>query len=155
MKSFLICLLSLYVATSAYARDFYVRNSAIDIEQYRYFIELNDQNSQIKVKAVVRLRSVQSINAIELDLGGVDQSGKGMLVSAVSLLNQKLAYQQMGDKLKLQLPSASKVNDELELVIEYEGEPRSGLHISKNKFGERVFFADNWPDQGRHHEYLY
>lgn len=149
MKSFLICLLSLCAATSAYARDFYIRNSAIDIERYRYFIELNDQNSQIKVKALVKLRSVQSVNAIELDLGGVDQSGKGMLVSAVSLLDQKLSHQQTGDKLKIQLLSASTVNDALELVIEYEGEPRSGLHISKNKFGERVFFADNWPDQGR------
>ena len=149
MKKIVSLLFLLSAITSVFARDFYVRNPAIDVERYRYFIDLNDQNMQIKVKALVNIRSLQSVNEILLDLGGVDASGKGMRVTAVTLANRELINQQLGDKLKIQLPETTTANGELELAIQYEGEPRSGLHISKNKYGDRVFFADNWPDQGR------
>jgi aminopeptidase N len=35
------------------------------------------------------------------------------------------------------------------LSIDYFGIPADGLIISNNKFGNRTFFADNWPDRGR------
>ncbi|MES1215853.1 MAG: M1 family aminopeptidase, partial [Bacteroidota bacterium] len=33
-------------------------------------------------------------------------------------------------------------------TINYKGIPSDGLIISKNKFGHRTFFADNWPNRG-------
>jgi aminopeptidase N len=34
--------------------------------------------------------------------------------------------------------------------VTYKGIPADGLIISKNKFGKRTFFGDNWPDRARH-----
>ena len=34
--------------------------------------------------------------------------------------------------------------------IHYQGIPADGLIISENKFGDRTFFGDNWPDRAHH-----
>lgn len=147
---FLLPLLS--VLEPALARDFYVKNPAIDVERYRYFIELNDENAQIKAKAIIRIHALSTLREFELDLGQRDEAGKGMLVSAVSLAGQALVASQAQDKLKILLPDTQAANTVFEIEITYQGEPKSGLFISNNKFGERVFFADNWPDHG--HQWL-
>lgn len=147
---FLFPLLS--VLEPVLARDFYVKNPAIDVERYRYFIELNDENAQIKGKAVIRIHALSPLRTFELDLGQRDETGKGMQVSAVSLAGQALVVSQVQDKLKIQLPNIQATNTTFEIEITYQGEPKSGLFTSNNKFGERVFFADNWPDHG--HQWL-
>jgi aminopeptidase N len=40
-------------------------------------------------------------------------------------------------------------DDTVTVTIKYGGEPIDGLVIGKNKFGDRTFFGDNWPDRGR------
>ncbi|MDP9230535.1 MAG: M1 family peptidase, partial [Bacteroidota bacterium] len=45
-----------------------------------------------------------------------------------------------------------KAGDEDEIDIRYEGIPADGLIISKNKYGHRTFFSDNWPN--RAHNWL-
>jgi aminopeptidase N len=37
------------------------------------------------------------------------------------------------------------------LKVLYHGIPADGLIISKNKFGNRSFFSDNWPDRARNY----
>ncbi|MFA9274136.1 MAG: M1 family metallopeptidase [Candidatus Aquirickettsiella gammari] len=147
---FLLPLLS--VLEPVLARDFYVKNPAIDVERYRYFIELNDENAQIKAKAIIRIHALSALREFELDLGQRDETGKGMQVSAVSLAGQALVASQAQDKLKIQLPDTQPANTVFEIEITYQGEPKSGLFTSNNKFGDRVFFADNWPDHG--HQWL-
>jgi aminopeptidase N len=152
MKKIIYFLLSLFLVELSYARDFYTKNAALDIERYRYFIELSDQSGKIKGSAVISVRALTTMAAFELDLGQVDESGKGMRVLRVSMLGQNLEHQHRGEKLKIMLPEMLAANAVFDLHIDYEGEPRSGLHIGQNKFGDRVFFADNWPDQG--HQWL-
>ena len=43
-----------------------------------------------------------------------------------------------------------KKNDRIKLIIFYEGIPFEGLQIGENKYGDRTFFSDNWPNKGRH-----
>jgi aminopeptidase N len=152
MKIFLLLLMFFASVGTGNARDFYVRDSAIDIERYRYFIELSDESMQVKGKALIKIRVLTRMQELALDLGQIDSTGKGMRVLGVSLGNQSLVANHHGDKLKILLPESMAPDTVFELEVRYEGEPRSGLHISKNKFGERVFFADNWPDQG--HQWL-
>jgi aminopeptidase N len=33
--------------------------------------------------------------------------------------------------------------------VRYRGVPANGLRMLKNKFGERVFFSENWPNNVR------
>ena len=35
------------------------------------------------------------------------------------------------------------------ITIEYEGIPNEGLKIGPNKYGDRTFFSDNWPNKAR------
>jgi hypothetical protein len=51
--------------------------------------------------------------------------------------------------LQIQLKSAStKATDTFEIV--YAGIPADGLIISKNTFGDRTFFSDNWPNRAHY-----
>ena len=46
----------------------------------------------------------------------------------------------------------TKKGDTVAFTISYKGIPSDGLIISKNKYGDRTFFGDNWPD--RAHNWL-
>jgi aminopeptidase N len=48
------------------------------------------------------------------------------------------------------LNPAKNANDTEIVTIYYHGVPDDGLVISKNKYGQRTFFADNWPDRAHH-----
>ena len=49
------------------------------------------------------------------------------------------------------LDSPASAGSTVELFMTYSGIPADGLIISKNKFGNRTFFADNWPDRARNY----
>ncbi|MEQ8811643.1 MAG: M1 family metallopeptidase, partial [Imperialibacter sp.] len=53
------------------------------------------------------------------------------------------------EELKIKLPFASRANERQQYTITYAGTPASGLKIGNNKYGDRTFFSDNWPDKGR------
>lgn len=131
------------------ARDTYTRQPEIDIQHYRFQLQVSDQSDQIHGQAQVCLNVLQTITSFHLDLGSPAADGKGMQVSAVKLNQRALSFSHINDVLTLQLGESVAAGTSLCVDIDYQGEPRSGLHISKNKFGDRVFFADNWPDQGR------
>lgn len=65
--------------------------------------------------------------------------------------NSRLAkFTHVGDRLKIALEGAYRRGDRFTLSIKYHGAPQDGLFIKKNKFGDRTFFADNWPNRARH-----
>lgn len=151
MKSYFCTLLivTLSLSSVAFGRDSYPKNQAIDIERYKFHVELSDQSELIKGKALVTLRSLSSIQDLVLDLGSQNDGVHGMQVAQVKLSGTSLQFEHSNDRLLIRLPRMTVSNALLELEISYQGIPKSGLHIGKNKYGDRVFFADNWPDQGR------
>jgi aminopeptidase N len=48
------------------------------------------------------------------------------------------------------MSSALTPPQEILVSITYAGVPADGLIISKNLYGDRTFFGDNWPDRARH-----
>jgi aminopeptidase N len=42
------------------------------------------------------------------------------------------------------------VNTRTTVVVRYNGIPATGLKIGNNRYGDRTFFSDNWPDKARH-----
>lgn len=129
--------------------DNYPRNNAIDIQQYIFRIDLNDTTDIIVGEATVRLLVRKPISEFELDLATLNDQKKGMIVSHVLLNNQSIKFSHQANRLKLFLPSAGKINEILSITIHYSGIPIDGLIISKNKYGDRTFFGDNWPDRAR------
>jgi hypothetical protein len=56
------------------------------------------------------------------------------------------------DTLFISLPQDVPAKTVKTIAVTYAGIPADGLIISKNKWGERTFFADNWPD--RAHQWI-
>ena len=52
--------------------------------------------------------------------------------------------------MHIQLAEKAAKNDTATFTIHYSGIPQDGLIISKNKYGARTFFGDNWPNRARH-----
>lgn len=144
-----IILFLLVISTGAHAKDPYKRNAAIDVQHYIFRLEMNDSTDMIDGKATVNILFKSAVNEFELDLINKNNAGLGMEVSEVSLNGAALTFQHQNDRLLIKLPSTAQ-QGELVFEIKYKGIPQDGLIIGKNKYGDRGFFGDNWPDRGRH-----
>jgi len=100
-------------------------------------------------KATVSLSFEKTTKDFYLDLKCRDEQGYGMQVDRVDEQGQKVDFRHAGDRLSLFVLGAKK-GEQRVYTITYHGIPKDGLIISVNKFGERVFFGDNWPDRARH-----
>ena len=122
--------------------------SNIDIIHYKFELSLNDKNDTVYGCATIRLRFLQADTSFSVDLTAQDRKGKGMKTDKVtSATNEIKNYFAGNDQLKIFLAKPARENDTLTVSIYYHGVPEDGLIISKNKYGLRTFFADNWPDR--------
>jgi aminopeptidase N len=152
MKTHLALILVVFGSASATA-DTYPRNPNVDAQHYRFALTLSDDTDEIHGEATVDLRLLTSgIAEIELDLAQAtaDRNGRGMTVSSVTSGRNPLQYRHQNDRLRITLPSPSTAGQLSRLVITYHGVPATGLIIGPNKYGDRTFFSDNWPDKARH-----
>ncbi len=121
----------------------------IDILHYDFDIKLSDKSDLIVVTAGISLKFKQNIQSFYLDLKN-KEGEKGMVVSSAMQGNDVLEYHQKNDKLYIS--GNWQKDDDAKIKIKYSGIPADGLVISKNKFGKRTFFGDNWPN--RAHNWL-
>lgn len=136
------------LAMSAFA-DNYPRQTGVDVQHYVFGIVLSDSTDEITGEAIVEMRFVSDgVTQVVLDLTSV-REGKGMTVAAVTCDAGLVRYSHESDRLTLTLPAAPRAGERRRFTIAYHGVARDGLHIGKNKFGERTFFSWNWPVLGR------
>ena len=141
--------LSLLAATPV--SDIVVRPRAgIDIEAYRFELTLRDDTEQITGRATVAWRfTADGVSELPLDLIGLRPDGQGMEVVAVSSAGSPLEYRHENDVLTVRFSEAGRAGARDSLTVSYRGVPASGLRIGPNKYGERTFFSDNWPNRAR------
>jgi aminopeptidase N len=148
----LISLLTLLVHSSFAFTDNYPKNPKIDVLNYQFKIELSDATDEIKCEVTIDVRYLgDGIESLRLDLVKASETlgNKGMTVSGILSDGKRLDYSHEGDELKIKLPTSSKINQRTQYTINYSGVPASGLKIADNKYGDRTFFSDNWPDKSR------
>jgi aminopeptidase N len=129
-----------------------------DILHYRFAIELTDLTDTINGTAHVTLVTKTPGRSVTLDLQGLSTKGKGMIVTKsvfpfVENGNDnapvsRFTHQQ--NKLTIDALQPFNAGDTLELLVQYKGIPENGLIISKNMYGHRTFFGDNWPNRAHH-----
>ncbi|RYC67357.1 M1 family metallopeptidase [Spirosoma sordidisoli] len=122
----------------------------VDVVHYNFSLTLSDSTNQIQGEATIRFTRADDRQSVWFDLvSSKADSALGMRVREVRLADGKTApFSHRNDRVFVNLPPAP--NQPTEVIIRYEGTPAQGLIISRNKFGERTFFGDNWPNNARH-----
>ncbi len=147
-----VLLPALFVGLLAAAgpEDNYPRRLGIDVESYRFELALSDDSDEIDGRASVTVRFTSNgVVELPLDLVGRTADGRGMEVTAVMSGEESLAFTHVDDVLRIPLPETGNVGSTWTVDIRYRGIPASGLRIGPNKYGERTFFSDNWPNRAR------
>jgi aminopeptidase N len=140
-----------FTCTFSFA-DNYPKNPKVDIINYTFKILLSDNTDEIKCEVTIDVRYVGAgVETLRLDLikATAALSNKGMKVSQITSVGKVLEYTHENDELKIKLPASSQLNQHTQYTITYSGVPATGLKIANNKYGDRTFFSDNWPDKGR------
>jgi aminopeptidase N len=77
--------------------------------------------------------------------------GKGMTVTAVTSAGQALDYQHENDRLRVRLPGAFHAGDHYRFTVNYHGVPATGILVANNKYGDREFVSNPWPNKARNY----
>ena len=144
MKNILVISLMLF-SVNAFAQH----QSGIDVVNYQFNISLTDASDTIDCRAIINLKVLNGTGKIDLDLVSINGTGKGMKVNSVwdEQTNQPLSYSHSNDVLHINNNDNTTRNKII--GISYKGIPADGLIISKNKYNQRTFFSDNWPNRAR------
>jgi len=149
VHSILLTLVVILLQQITVHADAYPKNPGIDIQHYRFDLTLSDATDEIKGIATINiLFKEKDISNVRLDLTNAD-NGKGMKVESVIQNGKSLEYSHSKNELNITLTNPAQQGAHVELIITYSGTPATGLHIKPNKYQERTFFSDNWPDLTR------
>jgi aminopeptidase N len=125
-------------------------DAAVDVQHYGFRIQLSDASDLIKGKADIAVKFLKTPGSFKIDLVKKNAAGKGMTVSRVLENGRTVRFVHKDDAVTIYTKATE--NSSKTYTIIYQGVPADGLIISKNKFGKRTFFGDNWPN--RAHNWL-
>ncbi|MCJ7466126.1 MAG: M1 family peptidase, partial [Maribacter sp.] len=155
MKNWLLTIvfaLPLSISSAFPLTDNYPKNPNIDALNYTFRIHLSDTSDEILCEETIDIRYLAAgVTSLRLDLTKASKiiGNKGMVVSTVVSEGKTLAYTHENDALIIQLPMPATLQQRSSYTVTYKGVPATGLKIANNKYGDRTFFSDNWPDKGR------
>jgi aminopeptidase N len=132
--------------------DPYPKNPKIDVINYAFDIQLSDDTDEITCKVTIDVNYLdKGVAFFRLDLINTSAAleHKGMTVSDVKSNGKAVSFTHKNDEILIQLPAKSTKNQQSQYVVSYKGIPATGLKIANNKYGDRTFFSDNWPNKGR------
>ena len=127
----------------------------VDVQHYDFSLTLSDSTNRIAGETRIRFVRADDRQSVWFDLisakaDSASAEATGMRVQRVTLPDGKaVPFSQRNDRVFINLPAAPQ--QPTEVVIRYSGVPARGLIISRNKFGERTFFGDNWPNNARNY----
>ncbi|MBS1681290.1 MAG: M1 family metallopeptidase [Bacteroidetes bacterium] len=141
-----------FLSTAIVLADTYPKNYNIDILHYQFKLWLSDENDTLTAEASILFKlKKKDVQQLSLDLTSVAEklNGKGMLVAGVTCNGKALEFSHRAEELLITLPP-STANSQLLVTIKYSGVPDAGLAIKFNRYHDRTFFSDNWPNLGHH-----
>ena len=144
-----LLLLGGYFIVPLTGQDHQERYEAIDVLNYSFEIDLNDTVDVIRGSTQLKVLFKREADHLYLDLANRDDHGTGMAIDEVLEDGEKVSFIHQDDRVKVTTAQALKGMTR-EYQIKYRGIPGDGLIISENKFGDRTFFGDNWPNRAHH-----
>jgi len=149
LLTFILLLVLQTIVGRTLAKDLYPVDAKVDIQHYRFELNLNLEHDSIFGTATITARLSQPGQSIILDLTEVSE-GKGMKVMGAYGSDQALSFKHDQNKLEIDFSTYQSTDTLLTFSINYKGIPTDGLIIAENKHGKKTFFGDNWPDRARH-----
>jgi aminopeptidase N len=138
-------LLSLLFCARPAAADQYQRQPDIDILHYDIALEVSDKGDSVAGTTGIQLRVLAG------EVSGMWLDFDTMTVESVRAGGVDTPFALRGGRLSFNLNRAYRRNETAALEIRYHGNPqKNGLLIARNRRGQRVFFAENWPDHAHH-----
>lgn len=122
-----------------------VPSNGVDVKHYYFRLGLYDTTNTIKGEADIIMSFTRDVPSVQLDLVRKNAEGKGMTISSVTKNQLPVSFEQ--DPQHLIIHDKGMKGIPCTYTIRYEGIPADGLIISKTKYGDRSFFADNWPNR--------
>jgi aminopeptidase N len=147
MKRIRLIYILVIIGITLCAFDNYKPDPLVDVTHYQFSLRLNDSTDIIEGTAEITVKFRGAVRSFSFDLKNPTTAGKGMEVTEVNLKKPGFSWDHSGNKLRITLAGPAAGNSELKVTINWKGVPADGLIISKNKFGDRTFFADHWPDR--------
>jgi aminopeptidase N len=145
-RAFLIIVFSMQIFIAA-ADDGYKRNPLIDIINYTFKLSINDTSDIIYGEALISMSFRGGLSAMDFDLKSIRSDGKGMVIDSVKFSLCGVKWMHIENKLRISTDSSMAAGTSGILKVAYHGIPADGLIISENKYKNRSFFSDNWPDR--------
>mgnify|MGYP001220842802 FL=1 len=143
----------LFVFIPSVFADQYPFNYQIDIQHYTFSLKLSDDTDEIMGTSSIKiLFKSNDISHFRLDLANKtkERLGKGMKVSSVRSGDTQLKYRHQKDALIIKMNQLVHEGELRTFIIQYKGIPEAGLEIKNNRFGDRTFFCESWPNNTRH-----
>lgn len=122
----------------------------LDVKKYRIELTVTDNSNEIVVSQLIDFNWNSAAGGPNPVFNLIQQnaSKKGMLVTSITQGGKQLTFLQRNDSLYLKNMTLSKDNF-YSIQIHFSGIPLDGLVIGENKYGERTFFGDNWPNRAQ------
>ena len=137
--------------TGVLLADTYPKNPALDVDNYRFEIELFEAERRIEVRTTVTIAvKGQGVTEVALDLVDADDNAEGMSVERVTVDGEKARLVHRDSRLTIALAQPAVPGSVLVVSIDYQGVPKDALGIGANKHGTWSWFSDNWPNKARH-----
>ena len=147
MKRILSVVLFSISVSSLSASDGYTRDPLIDVLNYTFQIEISDSSNIIFGKTTISLSFTGDVSAMKFDLKNLRPDGKGMAVDSVVFSGCRIEWLHKEDEILVTPAKVLSKGSGGILRIVYHGIPADGLIISENKYKNRSFFSDNWPNR--------
>lgn len=119
-----------------------------DVNVIKYDLSIMVKDEHDTISAVQEVTFVPKGAQLKLQLDDRNEDGTGMTVSKIVSGSTDLKFKHENDTLYISVPKANLAESPYQAIsIHYKGKPADGLVISSNKFGNRTFFGDNWPNR--------
>lgn len=148
MKSAFFLASALLIFSSAFAQQEYL-DHPVNIINYDVTLELNDSTDVIKGYELITFELTRPCDSFFIDFESV-KNGKGMTLQSEILVDYQSVKEKHENNRIWLYPDSTWEGTTHQIKFYYSGVPKTGLIIGKNKFDNRTFFGDNWPNRAHH-----
>lgn len=149
MRNTILSLFLFSVLHFTYGQHEYL-DHPVDVINYDVTLELDDSTDEIRGFERITFQLNSECDSFFIDLQSFNDSTGMKMQSPLEIDAKTTDYRHENNRLWIQADPSWKIGSLHEIRFYYSGVPETGLIIGENKFGNRTFFGDNWPNRAHH-----